>query len=69
MLLNFSLKISDAVVTGSILFRDLLQTLGALDKYPSACIKVLTILRSQELVCASFGSALYLDVKAFVLKM
>jgi hypothetical protein len=62
MLLNFNLKISDAVVTASILFGDLLQTLGALDKYPRACIKVLTILRSHKLVCASFCSALDLDV-------
>jgi hypothetical protein len=67
--LHFCLKISDAVVTTSILLGDLLQALGALDQYPGASVKVLTILRSQELVCASFSSALDLDVEALGLKM
>ena len=67
--LHFCLKVSDAVVTTSILLGDLLQALGALDQYPGASVKVLTILRSQELVCASFSSALDLDVEALGLKM
>ena len=69
MCLHFCLKISDAVVTASILLGDLLQALGALDQYSRACVKMLTVLRSHELICASFGSALDLDVEALGLKM
>lgn len=69
MCLHFCLKISDAVVTASFLLGDLLQALGALDQYPGASVKVLAVLRSHELVCASFGSALDLDVEALGLKM
>ena len=69
MLLNFCLKVSDAVVTSDIFFGDILQTLRTLNKYPRAGVKMLTILRSHELVCASIGSTLYLNAKAFILKM
>jgi hypothetical protein len=67
MFLHFCLKVFDAVVTPSILLGDILQTLGALYAYPSAIIKMLTVLRPQKLVCASFGCAPDLDAQAFFL--
>jgi len=69
LLLHLTYKISNTIVSGSFIFWNIIQALGALQEYFWAGIIMLLPISSHELICAAIRRALNFDSMTIILKM